>query len=491
MRWWICILIFAVLLSTPDVLAQSPSYSCTDLTNAINLTTSCEAFTTCDDTDAVCIQEGVSVLLDVCSQARYSDCALRTVLYWVANHNIQNDDTYLFHPDGFQPSLLATVSAFDNGDYQTAVLEFEDITQSEDYVPYFTLEILHGILYYADGDYDQALMHFNNAIDSDMHPDLSAFDNPLAYYFRGQVYRQWGDEERALQDFYTYDALATERLKTRLPLSSFRLALTNIQDQVLYPVFEYSSYGYRYADLTFAEPLDFQLSYRNDDDTLVISGLLERRFKETPEILFLERDPNNPSDYYLDLNSETTYGTQVDSYHLKITVRATHLNYYETIRHSEGTSTRVGIILPSGEQDIRTISSRRICDNSSLSFIQFGDIVALNNLDGEISLIDDPLLYDEFVALDYGDVEDTDTPYTVIEDPVCYDNAVWWRISNGTYTGWLTESEPLQENFFWSELSSPYRMLPRQLVETWETNNSGLAGIPTPLEFLGVAISGG
>ena len=490
MRRWICILILFASLSTLDVFAQTPNYTCADLSNSFNLTSTCETFIACEDIDAVCIQDGVATLLDACSQARLSDCATRTVLYWIVNHHIQMDGLYLFHPDGFQPSLLATVSAFDSGDYETAILEFEDITQSEDYAPYFTLEIAHGILYYANGDYEQAFIHFDKSINTmpqSYKLMISEFDNPIAYYFRGLIYRQWGDEDRALQDFYTYDALASERLKTRLPLSSFRLTLNNVQTYVFYPVFEYAIYGYGYADLTFAEPKPFQLSYRNNDETLVISSLLERRFEETPEIIFLERDPDNPSDYYLDFNAPDIHA-KPDTYHLKITVHPTYLNYYETIRHSEGTSTRVGIILPIVEPDIRTIASRRICDNSSLSFLQVEDIVTMNDFNGEVDLIDDPLLNDGFIQLGYDDFEET--PYTVIQDPVCFADATWWRISNGTYTGWITESDTWRENFFWNNLSSRYLIMPRHLVEAWEISDSGLFGVPTPLEFLDVIISG-
>jgi len=494
MRWWIGILILASLsLSSLITYSQTPEYKCTDLTNTLDLTTYCEKFMTCEDGIAVCMQEGVAFILSGCNRAGLSNCETRSVLYWVVDHHVRMDESYLWHPEGFESSLLATVSAFDNQDFESALLEFDDIVQSEEFTSFFTLRVAHGALYFADGNYDEAFKHFDNSINGvdgnrDFARIVSEFNNPIAYYFRGLIYRQQGDEDHALQDFYTYDALASEQLKIQLPLSPFRFTMNNPQAWTMYPVVERFAHGY--TDLTLAESSDVLISYHNDGDTLIVAGLVERRFEDTPEILFLERDPDNPSGYYFNLNVPDIV-VKPDTYHLKITVYPMYLEYYETIWHMEGISTKAGIMLPTEERDIRGTSPLRMCDGSNLSFLNIGDTLTITSPYGEVSLVDDPLLEDEFVTLRYEDFEETTSPYTVIEDPVCFDGGVWWRISNGIYTGWLTESDAWRENFFWGELSSRYLIMPRHLVETWEASGTGLFGIPTPLEFLGLTLTEG
>ncbi|GEM_PF-1577477 len=496
MRVMISLLVFGyIVLSTATIHAQDYQYTCSDLTNTINLSRLCDDFSTCNDLDVNCIQEGVVSILPICFGVGLSNCEARSTLYWIVNHHIQWDGINLFHPDGFQPSLLATVSAFDAGDYETAILEFEDITQSEDYAPYFTLEIAHGLLYYANEDYDQAFIHFDNSINGTRHIGqweriISEFDNPLSYYFRGLIYRQWGNEDRALQDFYTYDALVTDQLKARLPLNSFRLTLDNPQTYMMYPVLNGFThlYGFGYRDLTFADSEDIVVSYQNNDEILVISGSFERRSENTPEFLFLEQDPDNPTNYYLNLNAPDIHDAKPDTYHLKVTVHPTYLEYYETVWHLDGSSTRVGILLPTSEEDIRSISPRRVCDDSPLSFINVDDMIDMVSYSEEITLIDDPLIDHGLLMFEHDDFGESS--FVVIDGPVCFDGNVWWQVYNGTNTGWFVEADEWREDLRWNDMSSVYQIMPRDLFALWQTENQvGLtAGIPTPLEFLGVTI---
>ena len=478
---FILISVFCVPLSSD---AQAQDYNCADLTNALDLSSLCEEFTACDDHDSVCLQKGVVELLQECDRFNLNDCEIRSIVYWVMNHHIWADGFYLWHPDGFEPSFRAVVSKVDEGDYEGALLELEDVTQLEDYAPYFTLELAHGILYYAVGAYQQAFEHVDNSIDSDRNiftTRFSEFDNPLAYYFRGQIYRKWGNEERALQDFYLYDALALPELKALLPLAPFNLNLPNPQSWTLYPVFEQTAYGGYYRDLSEHDPQNILISFGNNRETIAVVGLLERRFLDTPETLFLERDPDNPSDYYLNLN-KPDYGLKPDTYHLKVTVKPDYIEYYETVWDFEGTLNIIGIILPIDAPDIRQNVTNRNCRVNTISFINIGDTIL--NIFYELPLMSNPMMEDDHTLLRSEDFDDEANPFVVIDGPVCDDAVIWWQVSNGTLTGWLAQNDIYPG---YSNAETTYVIMPRDTLESWQTNEDDLRSIvPTPLQFLGL-----
>lgn len=488
LRFFIIVIVIS-FLPVSFINAQTSEYECTDLTSELDISSICESVSNCEDTDANCLQKGTSILLDACRRNNLDNCEIRSILYWIINHHLQTDKWYLYHPDNFEPSFMATVTAFDNGDYENAILEYEDVVNSDNYTTYFTLEIVHGLLYYVDGKYEQAFKHLSNSIDSEREifsTRFSEFNNSIAYYYRGQIYRLWGDEERALQDFYLYDSLAIPELKAQLPLSPFRLIMNNPQTWLLYPVFEHTVYGGWYADHSMREPRNVLLSFANNGETLVVSGLLERdRYQEnTPEILFLERDPEEPSDYYLNLNTPD-YGIKQATYHLTITITPTHLEYYEIIWHIEGTLDTVAMLLKPSEPDIRQNVTNRLCDGSALSFINIGDSII--NMKDELSLVNEPNSDEEVELLSYVHFSDEVTPFIVQEGPICHDEKIWWQVTNGNLTGWLIEVNV--KGYDGHRNPAPvYQIMPVDLLKSWRNEEAYLRSIfPTPLEFLGLS----
>lgn len=483
----IAIIIGAVWIHASN--AQTPTYTCDNLTDALDIAPVCEQISYCDQSETLCLQQGVSTLLELCQTAQLSNCEIRSVVYWIINHHLWGNEIYLWHPDGFEASFRAVVNHIDNGDYESALLEFEDIARLDDYQPYFTLELLHSILYYANGNYEDAFEHLDNSINAmpePWHNMLSEYDNPLAYYFRGQIYRIWGDEERALQDFYLYDFFALPELKARLPLASFSLQMQSPQTWVLYPVFARSTYGYNYADHSLDEPRNILISYGNDQDTLIVAGLLERRFQETPEILFLQRDLNNPSNYYLNLNQQEI-DAKPESYHLEIRIHPTYIEYYETIWHLEGLLTNVAIVLPDGSLDMRQNVTNRLCEDNTISFINLGDTLLKTSWQ-ELNLVDSPTDNNVVVDLDFDLFEDESNPVVVIDGAQCFDSKIWWQVSNGEFTGWLYEVNAKDHDGM-GNTDSIYQFMPGELIDSWivEDPEPFLYGVPTPLEFLGLA----
>ena len=111
---------------------------------------------------------------------------------------------------------------------------------------------------------------------------------------------------RALRDHYMYDLLADTQVKVILPLRSFRLQIPNSDVWTLYPIYtlEQKIGVFDLYDDTREDAQSIVVSLLDNDETLVIADWLDIVAGTETEILFLERDPQNPLRYILNINQQ-------------------------------------------------------------------------------------------------------------------------------------------------------------------------------------------
>ena len=122
------------------------------------------------------------------------------------------------------------------------------------------------------------------------------------------------------------------------------------------------------------------------------------------------------------------------------------------------------------EPDARLPNPKRVCEGLPISLVEIDVEIQPLLPQTQLTLWDDPIVNDPLTQATLDSTEDEAKDFTVGEGPVCYDNQIWWQVSNGTLTGWLPEHHRLPED--------NYSILPSDLVELWQINP------PSPLQFL-------
>jgi len=442
--------------------------NCSQVESPLNVALACDVQINCLFNSAIvnCSEATLVLLTQSCNGFDYQLCVDISVLTMIAI-----DDAILnFQPMDSTTQLNNSLNAFVTGDYQTAIDLYENITLALDYFPHTILELGLGVLYLRFDNPDVALIQFDKSLNLE-------FYNPIAFYYRGNTYVQRENSVRALRDHYMYDLLAGSQVKAILPLQSFYIQIPNSEPWNLYPTYTLKQGLQQFSlqDNTRELAQSIVVSLLDDDETLVIADWLDIVAGTETEILFLERDPQNPLRYILNINQQDVPDT-ILSGKTEISVIVSPL-YYELYLHSTQGNDNILVTYIANtalETDVRLDNLQRICDGLPLSFLQVGIEIQALPPEMQLTLWDDPIVDDPLTTATMDSNESEFKNFTVTEEAVCYDNQIWWQVSNGTLTGWLPEHNRLPED--------NYSVMPIELVNLWKVNP------PSPLQFLGLGI---
>ncbi len=467
-------LIFTILvIITSSITASGDAIEtaiekCGQVESPLNVALACDVQIDCLFNSATvnCSEATLVLLTQSCDGLDYMVCVDVAMLTMIAI-----DDAILnFQPMDSTTQLNNSLNAFLAGDYQTAIDLYENVTLALDYFPHTILELGLGILYLRFDNPDVALIQFDKSLNLE-------FYNPIAFYYRGNTYVQRENSVRALRDHYMYDLLAGAPVKAILPLRSFRIQIANSAPWNLYPTYTLKRGLQQFSlqDDTRELPQSIVVSLLDNDETLVIADWLDIVAGTETEILFLERDPQKPVRYILNINQQDVPDT-ILSGKTEISVVVSPVNYELYVRSSQGNDSILVTYVanPAIESDVRLANPQRVCDDLPLSFLKVGLEIQPLPPTMQLTLWDDPIVDDPLTSATMDRNDSAFKNFTVVEDFVCYDDQIWWQVSNGTLTGWLPEHNSLPDE--------TYSVMPIELVDLWQVNP------PSPLQFLGLGI---
>lgn len=462
------LIVLVCLASTLSSIASTDAIdsareNCSRVESSLNVALGCDVQINCLFNTATinCSELTLIQLVQTCR-----DFDIQTCVDVAALTTIAIDDAILqFQTIDSTVQLNNSLRAFLDGDYQTAIDLYENITLSLDYFPHHILELGLGILYLRFDNPDVALIQFDKSLNLE-------FYNPVAFYYRGNTYEERGNSIRALRDHYLYDLLADTQLKIRLPLRSFRIQIPNSEAWSRYPIYTMGGINeaFSIADNTL-EPLEpIVVSFVDDGETLVIADWLDIVASNEAEILFFERDPQSPLRYILNINQQNVPNSVLSGKtEVSVVVSPGYLDLY--VRSTQGTITILTTSLATValESDRRIDNANRICDLASLSFMDVGIEVEILASSQASQLWESPDF--DSISREFVFTEDEETkPFTVVDGGLCDSSAIWWEISNGTEMGWLPEHQYLS--------LKDYQLVPSDLYQLWQETP------PTPLQFL-------
>ena len=122
------------------------------------------------------------------------------------------------------------------------------------------------------------------------------------------------------------------------------------------------------------------------------------------------------------------------------------------------------------EPDTRLDVTNRLCDNLPLAQLELNDKIQLVSPESELTVYDDPTVRDVIAVATAHQMETAKTPFALIEGPVCYDNLIWWKVTNDTVGGWVTENS--------EQDMLQYHLISRTLYDAWQDQ------VLTPSQFL-------
>lgn len=456
------IMLHTVYMFASSDAIESARDNCTQVESPLNVAGACESHINClfETATVNCIEGTLVNLIQNCSQFELSLCVDIATLTLIAMEaailDYQTMDT--------TSQLNNSLQAFVEGDYQTAIDLYENITLALDYFPHYILELGLGVIYLRFDNPDVALIQFDKSLNLE-------FYNPIAFYYRGNTYEQRDNEVRALRDHYLYDLLAETPLKATLPLRSFRIQISNSEPWNLYPIYALEQNGEQFLlrDSTLEPVQPIVVALVDGQETLVIAEWLDIVAGTDTEIIFLERDPENPLRYILNINQQDT-PDNIPSGKTEISIVVSPFLLEIYLDSTQGTDRTLitSIANRIDESDIRDSNPKRICDGTPLSLLKLEDEIELTATGAELTLWDDPIVEVPLINVDLGD-EDT-KPFRIVDRAVCYEGQIWWQVSNGNLGGWLPENQLVPE-YSYAIMASP-------LLHIWRDNS------PSPLEFL-------
>lgn len=461
--------IFFVILVTSSVTASGDAIetaieNCGQVESPLDVASACDDHVNClfNTANVNCSETTLVQLTQSCDKLDIVLCVDVATLTVIAI-----DDAILsFQAVDSTTQLNNSLSAFIAGDYQTAIDLYENVTLALDYFPHTILELGLGILYLRFDNPDVALIQFDKSLNLE-------FYNPIAFYYRGNTYEQIENSVRALRDHYMYDLLADSQVKVTLPLRSFRIQVPNSEVWTLYPIYTLKRGIDKFAlqDNTREFTQTIVVSLLDNEETLVIAEWLDIVAGTETEILFFERDPQNPLRYILNINQQDVPNTILSGKtEISIVVSPNHYELY--LQSTQGNDTLLVTDIASvfTELDMRLSNPKRICEGLPLSLLEVGMEIQPLPPQTQLTLWDDPIVNDPLSNIDTDQTNNSNKKFSIIDDPVCYDNQIWWQVSNGTLTGWLPENNSL--------LEGNYSILSIDLVDLWQINP------PSPRQFL-------
>jgi len=474
LRTQLGLIVFILLIITSSITAsgdaiQTAHENCGQVESPLNVAVACEVQINCLFNSATvnCSEATLIHLTQNCNGLDYRLCVDVAVLTMIAI-----DDAILnFQPMDSTTQLNHSLSALLDGDYQTAIDLYENVTLALDYFPHSILELGLGVLYLRINNPDVALIQFDKSLNLE-------FYNPIAFYYRGNTYQQRGNSVRALRDHYMYDLLADSQIKVIFPLRSFRIQIPDSTVWNLYPIYTLKQGVQQFAlrDDTRELAQSIVVSLLDDEETLVIADWLDIVAGTETEILFLERDPQNPLRYILNINQQDV-PDNVLSGKTEISVVVSPVNFELYLRSTQGQDSLLVTYVAneSAESDIRLDNPKRICDGVPLSLLEIGAEIQPLPPQTQLILSDDPFVDDPLSPVDADPNDESIKTFTVVDEAVCYDNQIWWQVWNGTLRAWLPENNSLPED--------TYNVMSTALVDLWAVNP------PSPLQFLGLEIT--
>lgn len=439
--------------------------NCNQVESPLDVSASCEYHINCIFNSATinCTEYTLVYLITTCSNLNASTCVDVATLTMIAI-----DDAVLnYQTIDSTTQLNKSLKAYLALDYQTAIDFYENVTLALDYFPYYNLELGLGVLYLRFNNPDVARVKFDKSLNLE-------FYNPLAFYFRGNTYLQLDNSVRALRDHYMYDLLADPQVKSRLPLRAFTIQIPNSEFWNHYPVYTFvqDNGDFVIQDNTRVSANPIVVSFVDDDETLVIADWLDIVAGAETEILFLERDPENPLRYIMKIDQQDVPNSVVSGEtEISVVVSPTHLDLY--LRSTQG-DTHIQVASLARENDApdtRLDSPLYICETAPLSFGELGTEIVILPSDQMMLLYETPDINSETSELI---IDTTAKPFTVIDGYVCDDTKIWWQISNGTQSGWIIEHDRL--------MLGQFLLFPKNWYDIWAES------APTPLQYLDTQI---
>ena len=466
------LIVFIIIIITSSITASGDAIetareNCGQVESPLNVAVACEVHINCLFNSAMvnCSEATLVQLTQSCDALDYYNLCVDVAMLTM----IAIDDAILnFQAMDSTSQLNSSLTALLDGDYQTAIDLYENVTLALDYFPHTILELGLGILYLRFDNPDVALIQFDKSLNLE-------FYNPLAFYYRGNTYQERGNSVRALRDHYMYDLLADAQVKAVLPLRAFRIQIPDSSVWNLYPTYTLKQAVQQFSlrDDTRELAQSIVVSLLDDDETLVIADWLDIVAGTETEILFLERDPQNPLRYILNINQQDVPESVLSGKtEISVVVLPDQLELY--LRSTQGRDSILVTYVANTaiEDDVRLDNPKRICDGLPLSLVDIGMKIQPIPPQTQLTLWDDPIVDDPLSLVDADPNDDTLKKFTIVEGGVCYDNQIWWQVSNGTLTAWLPENNDLPED--------NYSIMSIELVELWQVNP------PSPLQFLGL-----
>lgn len=462
------IFLICLTLVTPayagDDAFQTIRDNCNTVESPLDVASACDSHIEClfSTANTTCLETTLVNLMTSCDNIDIYTCADLATLTLIA----MDDTVNHFETSDSTQQLNGSIRAFVAGDNQTAIDLYENVTLALDYFPHYLFELGLGVLYSRFDNPDRAIIHYDESL-------LLEFYNPIAFYYRGRIYSDLQATDRALRDYYLYDLLADPTLKSNLPLDTFRIQLADFDLWTLYPIYEQTTgdSGATLTDKTLEPATNITLTFLNDGDLLAVSNWIDFNPNIESEIIFLQRDPQNPLRYILEINQQDIPGAiQSPKQSINILVSPARIDAYHHRQSGNTDSLTSFILLPVIEPDARLAVTNRFCDNLPLAQLELNDKIQLVSPESELIVYDDPTVRDVIAVATAHQMETAKTPFAIVEGPVCYDNLIWWKVTNDTVGGWVTENS--------EQDMLQYHLISRTLYDAWQDH------VLTPSQFL-------
>ncbi|QPC83450.1 hypothetical protein G4Y79_03450 [Phototrophicus methaneseepsis] len=448
------------MVATSSVLAQSVKEQwqadCERLEETWLLTDSvCREYIGClydqygEKDELLCYYDTYTNLLAQCQLSERDDCIQVTAMSMIELVTVRNNPS--MSPQ--TPSYTEIFNLYEDGKIEAAL---EEVSALETSIWHwdFPIFLTEGIFYTALDQPEAALEAYSTVIEA-------RYDNPLAYYLRGQVYLTLGDTEHASRDFYNYNIYATPALWDLIPPP--QLVFSMPEDMTAWRLYSvvYHFFGPGrevVKDLSLDPAIDVQIAFLDDGETALITNMPDEHH---PFVLsrpiFLSRNESEeftssytisvPADYGIILGGSSYISAfqptpdPLDTKLIWLSIQDQIIIYEYDIGY-ESVEVRSYILESSTLADPRSAFVRP-CPGLPISWLRIGDELSVSSnfgspvyqgIDTDIEII--PPVFD---------FEEQLPPYlTVINGPLCGEEYVWWQVTiDGGQIGWIPEDYSL------------------------------------------------